>query len=96
MTVTTENLTELRAEIDKLDDRLLELLTRRMRISREIGQYKKEHDMPVLQTQRYEELLARRAAQAVELGMDREFMRTGFQASHEESIRQQMRILNNR
>ena len=71
MTVTTENLTELRAEIDKLDDRLLELLTRRMRISREIGQYKKEHDMPVLQTQRYEELLARRAAQAVELGMDR-------------------------
>ena len=96
MTVTTENLTELRAEIDKLDDQLLELLTRRMRISREIGQYKKEHDMPVLQTQRYEELLARRAAQAVELGMDREFMRTVFQAIHEESIRQQMRILNNR
>ena len=93
---STENLTELRAEIDKLDDRLLELLTRRMRISREIGQYKKEHDMPVLQTQRYEELLARRAAQAVELGMDREFMRTVFQAIHEESIRQQMRILNNR
>lgn len=93
MTVTTENLTELRAEIDKLDDRLLELLTRRMRISREIGQYKKEHDMPVLQTQRYEELLARRAAQAVELGMDREFMRTVFQAIHEESIRQQMRVL---
>ena len=89
-------LSEIRAKIDAVDDRLLELLTRRMRISREIGQYKKEHDMPVLQTQRYEELLARRAAQAVELGMDREFMRTVFQAIHEESIRQQMRILNNR
>ena len=93
MSVTTENLTELRARIDKIDDELLELLARRMRVSQDIGQYKKEHDMPVLQAQRYEELLARRAAQAVEIGMDREFMRTVLQAIHEESIRQQMRIL---
>ena len=92
-TTTTENLNELRAQIDKLDDQLLELLVRRMHVSRDIGQYKKEHDMPILQTQRYEELLARRAAQAVELGMDREFMRTVMQAIHEESVRQQMRIL---
>ncbi|OUN60807.1 bifunctional 3-deoxy-7-phosphoheptulonate synthase/chorismate mutase type II [Alistipes sp. An66] len=92
-TTTTENLNELRAQIDKLDDQLLELLVRRMRVSRDIGQYKKEHDMPILQTQRYEELLARRAAQAVELGMDREFMRTVLQAIHEESVRQQMEVL---
>ncbi|WP_417015126.1 chorismate mutase [Alistipes sp.] len=92
-TVTTDSLNELRAQIDKLDDQLLELLVRRMRVSRDIGQYKKEHDMPILQTQRYEELLARRAAQAVELGMDREFMRTVMQAIHEESVRQQMEIL---
>ena len=92
-TVTTENLNELRAPIDKLDDQLLDLLVRRMRVSRDIGQYKKEHDMPILQAQRYEELLARRAAQAVELGMDREFMRTVMQAIHEESVRQQMEVL---
>ena len=92
-TTTTENLNELRAQIDKLDDQLLELLVRRMRVSRDIGQYKKEHDMPILQTQRYEELLARRAAQAVELGMDREFMRAVLQAIHEESVRQQMEVL---
>ena len=92
-TSTTENLNELRAQIDKLDDELLELLARRMRVSHEIGQYKKEHDMPVLQAQRYEELLARRAAQAVEMGMDREFMRTVMQAIHEESVRQQMQVL---
>ena len=92
-TVTTENLNELRAQIDKLDDQLLDLLVRRMRVSRDIGQYKKEHDMPILQAQRYEELLARRAAQAVELGMDREFMRTIMQAIHEESVRQQMEVL---
>lgn len=92
-TVTTENLNELRAQIDKLDDQLLDLLVRRMRVSRDIGQYKKEHDMPILQAQRYEELLARRATQAVELGMDREFMRTVMQAIHEESVRQQMEVL---
>lgn len=91
--ITTESLTELRSQIDKLDDQLLELLSRRMRVSRDIGQYKKEHNMPVLQTQRYEELLARRAGQAGQMGMDREFMRTVLQAIHEESIRQQMEVL---
>lgn len=92
-TTTTESLSELRSEIDKLDDSLLELLAQRMRVSREIGQYKKEHGMPVLQAARYEELLARRAAQAVELGMDREFMRSVMQAIHEESVRQQLDVL---
>ena len=91
--ITTESLTELRSQIDKLDDELLELLSRRMRVSRDIGQYKKEHNMPVLQTQRYEELLARRAGQAEQMGMDREFMRTVLQAIHEESIRQQLEVL---
>ncbi len=64
-----------------------------MRVSRDIGQYKKEHNMPVLQAQRYDELLARRAGQAEQMGMDREFMRTVLQAIHEESIRQQMEVL---
>lgn len=91
--ITTESLNELRSQIDKLDDELLDLLTRRMRVSRDIGQYKKEHSMPVLQTQRYEELLERRAGQAVQLGMEREFMRTVMQAIHEESVRQQMEVL---
>ena len=90
---TTESLSELRSQIDKIDDELLELLVRRMRVSRDIGQYKKEHNMPILQAKRYEELLARRAEQAVQLGMDREFMRSVLQAIHEESIRQQMQVL---
>lgn len=93
MNTTTENLNELRREIDKLDNELLELLARRMSVSHDIGKYKKAHQMPVLQAQRYEEILERRARQAVELGMDREFMRTVMQAIHEESIRQQMKVL---
>jgi chorismate mutase len=99
---TTESLTELRSQIDKLDDELLELLSHQnfadMRYGSDprfkfLGQYKKEHNMPVLQAQRYEELLARRADQAIRMGMDREFMRSVLQAIHEESIRQQMAVL---
>lgn len=91
--VTTESLDSLRAEIDKLDDRLLDLLARRMHVARDIGRYKKEHAMPVLQAARYEELLARRIAQAEELGMSGDFMRRVLQAVHEESVRQQMEEL---
>ena len=91
--VPTENLNELRERIDKLDDRLLEVLAERMRVACEIGRYKKEHGMPVLQTRRYEELLTRRTAQAAELGMDREFMRSILRIIHEESIRQQMQTI---
>ncbi len=90
---TTESLDSLRSEIDKLDDRLLDLLARRMRVAREIGRYKREHAMPVLQAARYEELLARRAAQAEELGMEGGFMRRVLQAVHEESVRQQMEVI---
>ena len=93
-TLVEPTLTQLtEAGVELTDDQLLELLSRRMRVSRDIGQYKKEHNMPVLQTQRYEELLARRAGQAGQMGMDREFMRTVLQAIHEESIRQQMEVL---
>ena len=88
----TDGLAELRERIDKLDDELLELLARRMRVSRDIGRYKKQHGIPVLQARRYEELLARRCGEAEALGMDGEFMRTLLQALHEESVRQQMEL----
>ncbi|MCM1301317.1 MAG: bifunctional 3-deoxy-7-phosphoheptulonate synthase/chorismate mutase type II [Alistipes senegalensis] len=87
---TTDGLAALRAEIDRLDDELLDLLARRMAVSRDIGRYKKEHAIAVLQTARYEELLARRIRQAEAAGMDGDFMRRLLQAIHEESVRQQL------
>ena len=91
---STENLNELRRQIDELGNQLLDLLAKRMRVSREIGQYKKEHDMPVLQTARYDEILSKRVSQAQDMDMDGEFMQTILAAIHEESIRQQMVIIN--
>lgn len=90
---TTENLTALRRQIDEIDNDLLALLARRMRVSEEIGQYKKEHNMPVLQEQRYDEILQKRIAQAVEMDMHPEFMKTVLVAIHEESVRHQMVIM---
>jgi len=91
---TTENLTELRQQIDELDNELLAILAKRMRVSKEIGQYKKEHNMPVLQTVRYDEILENRISQAGKMGMGTSFMKTVLESIHEESIRQQIEILN--
>jgi chorismate mutase len=93
LTQTTENLTALRRQIDELDNSLLELLARRMRVSEEIGTYKKEHNMPILQEQRYEEILKKSISQAIKMGMDGEFMKTVLIAIHEESIRHQQEIM---
>ena len=77
-TQTTESLTLLRQQIDQIDNDLLEALSKRMRISREIGQYKKEHSMPVVQTGRYDDILNSRAAAAEELGINGDFIEDGL------------------
>jgi chorismate mutase len=65
-----------------------------MRVSREIGQYKKEHSMQVVQTQRYGDVLNSRISLAEEMGMSGDFMKVVMEAIHEESVRQQIVIVN--
>lgn len=91
---TTESLEALRQQIDELDNSLIELLAKRMRVSREIGQYKREHNMTPVQTDRYSEILDKRGAQGVLCGMDATFMKNIFESIHEESVRQQIEIMN--
>lgn len=91
---TTENLHELRSQIDECDNNLIEVLAKRMRVAREIGTYKKEHNMQILQTGRYNEILDKRGAQGALCGMDAGFIKKVFEAIHEESVRQQMEIIN--
>lgn len=92
--VTTESLEALRKQIDYIDNQLLELLARRMRVCREIGTYKKEHNLTVVQTARYSEILQKRGAQASLCGMSDSFIRDVFEHIHEESVAQQIEILN--
>lgn len=93
-TQTTENITALRKQIDEIDNNIIEVLAKRMRISREIGQYKKEHGMTILQTARYTEILEKRGAQGSLMGIDPECIKKIFEAIHEESVNQQMKVLN--
>lgn len=92
--VTTESLDLLRQQIDSFDNELLEILNKRMAVSREIGKYKKEHSMPVVQISRHDEIMQNRVRAAEEMGMDGDFMRCVLSAIHEESVRQQIEILN--
>ena len=95
-TQSTENLNILRQHIDQLDNELLEVLNKRMRICREIGQYKKEHRMQVVQIGRYDDIMKSRIKLAEEMGMSTDFMKTVLQAIHEESVKQQVEVINGR
>jgi chorismate mutase len=93
-TQTTENLTVLRRQIDAIDENLLELLAKRMRISREIGIYKKEHNMPILQTPRYGEILENRTKAGASMDLNSDFIEKMLKLIHEESVAQQMVVIN--
>jgi chorismate mutase len=93
MQQSTENLADLRQQIDNIDNELLEALARRMRVSQEIGTYKKEHNITILQTTRYDEILEKRIAQGMKMGMSEHFLKTMLEAVHEESVRTQMEIV---
>lgn len=91
--VSTENIVALRKQIDEIDDALIDLLAKRMRVSREIGQYKKEHGMTIVQTSRYSEILDKRGAQGSLMGIGADCIKQIFESIHEESVRQQVEVM---
>ncbi|MDR2171382.1 MAG: bifunctional 3-deoxy-7-phosphoheptulonate synthase/chorismate mutase type II [Planctomycetaceae bacterium] len=89
----SKNLAELRSKIDGIDDQLLALLSARMQVAAEIGLYKKANNMPILQTTRYGQIIEQKSTMAKSLKLDQDFIREIMQAIHEESVRQQMKIV---
>lgn len=87
-----ESLSEMRARIDALDNELLEILAKRMEVSREIGEYKLSHGIPVIQSHRFGNLLASRIETAASMGMGDEFVRNLFSVIHAESVRKQIKL----
>ena len=84
-----EGIEALRARIDTIDGQLLALLASRMDISREIGRYKKDHGITILQPGRWDALLEEVLAEGRRRGLPEEFVRKVFSAIHEESVRRQ-------
>jgi chorismate mutase len=92
--IIMHTLEDLRREIDKYDDKLLDILAARMLIAEKIGKYKKENNLTILQSGRWDELLKERTLKAVEKGLSEEFILKVLRAIHQESINHQMLVMN--
>ncbi|MCF0176711.1 MAG: bifunctional 3-deoxy-7-phosphoheptulonate synthase/chorismate mutase type II [Bacteroidales bacterium] len=88
-----EHINHLRAQIDIIDENILYMLASRMRISAEIGKAKKENNVAILQTSRWESLLEKVIAKGGKSGLSKGFVTDVYNAIHEESVRTQNEIL---
>jgi len=87
-------LEKLRQQINQLDDELLEVLATRMKVAQKIGEYKKNNDITILQTNRWNEILERAVAKGNKMGLSDDFITKYMDAVHMESIQQQNKIMN--
>lgn len=94
-TGSTDYLDNLRHEIDALDNELFSILAKRMKTAVEIGKYKRENGMAVLQTDRYNAILQRRVELGRSLNLDETFLRSLLETIHTESVRLQMALMKN-
>ncbi|MFT3824585.1 MAG: chorismate mutase [Chitinophagaceae bacterium] len=87
-------LEKLRQQINHLDDELMQILGQRMKVAEKIGEYKKNNNITILQTNRWNEILERAAKKGEKLGLSKEFITRYFDAVHMESINHQNKIMN--
>ncbi len=87
-------LATLREQINHLDDELLTILGQRMKIADKIGEYKKNNNITILQTNRWNEILERAITKGDNLGLSKDFITKYFDAVHLESINHQNKIMN--
>jgi chorismate mutase len=89
-------LEELRTEIDKIDSELINILSRRMQVVDEIGQYKKDHNITILQLKRWSNIVQNRLRTGIDSGLQKEFLQKLLEIVHIESIQRQTDIYRNK
>ena len=87
-------LEKLRQQINHLDDEMMQILSQRMKLAEKIGLYKKENNITILQTSRWNEILERAFKRGEKIGLSKEFITKYFDAVHMESINHQNKIMN--
>ena len=87
------DLDKLRQEITHIDEEILNLLSNRMKVAREIGSYKKLHNITILQQKRWNEVVEQAKVFAAKHGLGEGFVIKYLQAIHDESINQQEEIM---
>lgn len=85
----------LRAQIDRIDNYMLEIMGERMDIARKIGEFKRDNGITILQTNRWDEIINDRIKKAAKKDLTEEFVKDMMEAIHQESIRHQTKIMNN-
>ena len=90
----TGKLSNLRAQIDIIDNQLIETLGKRMKISDGIGELKKQKNVAVLQSNRWNSILGAMILEGESKGLSEEFVLKMFKAIHQESINHQEKIIN--
>ena len=88
-----DKLVDLRSDIDHMDTEILETLSKRMKVAEQIGQFKKDNEVTVLQVNRWEEILENRLKMSGALGLSDDFIKELLNLIHKESISKQRRIL---
>lgn len=89
-------LTELRRQISEIDDDIIGMLGRRMRLAEQIGAYKKENNIAILQPDRWQELIDEAAKKGKQQGLSKDFMQSLLRAIHQESIDHQEAVMNSK
>ncbi len=87
-------LAKFREQINHIDDEILTLLGNRMKIAEQIGLYKKENNITILQTNRWNEILEKATVKGEKLGLTKDFILKHLDAVHLESINRQNRVMN--
>lgn len=87
-------LNELREKINQLDDQLFDLLMARMRLSEDVGELKREHNITILQQEYWVEQISSRLGRSAEMQLSSVFIRQVMDAIHQESIRHQVKVMN--
>ncbi|MBQ7878298.1 MAG: bifunctional 3-deoxy-7-phosphoheptulonate synthase/chorismate mutase type II [Bacteroidaceae bacterium] len=90
-----DDIARFRTQLDRIDGELMRLIAERMEVSREIGELKKEKGLTVFQPYRYKETVERLAEHSALHCLDNDAVKEIFEVIHSESIRQQLRIVNN-
>lgn len=88
-----ENIDQLRAKIDVIDENILYALGTRMNVSRQIGEYKKENNIAILQTSRWDKVLSKVVEKGNNYGLTANFLKDVFTAIHEASVEVQNEII---
>lgn len=87
-------LEKLREQINHVDDELMQLISQRMNIAEKIGEYKKNNNVTILQSSRWNEILEKAIRKASKVGLSEEFITKYMDAIHMESINRQNNIMN--